>query len=437
MQNRNNPVNRNNPARRDHPVNRNNPSRQHNMSDTNMIKTRITDTVNKDSNTKISNITIPQEEVKEKKKKRGKKNSYNELNNTVAGIIKCVIYITIVVLISVAVAVAIILVANDRYAFVKSDEVIEITIPENATTDDIADILHDNGIVKYRSLFASYLKKHDDGKGFVAGTYSLSAMKSYEDLAYEFKEKTPVGVSWVTIPEGYTVDEIIDLMVSNGIGTREGYVDAINNYDFDYWFIDELGDDWADNGRIYRLEGYLFPDTYQFYNASSEVTVIKKMLARFNMVFSDEYKERVKELGYTVDQIITIASMIEKEANNAADFSNVASVFFNRLNNSEYFPNLESDATILYAMKHDNPDVEKVTSADLTYDSPYNSYTHSGLIPGPIANPSNSAILAAMNPASTSYYYFVSSPTKTYFSSTKAEHDYYISIIVAEQEQNN
>ena len=257
---------------------------------------------------------------KSKKTSRKKSGGSTEAGNTVMSLVKCMAYITVVLIIAIIISVFVILVANDMYGFVKSEDPVEITVPEGADLNDVADILHDNNVIKYQWLFKMKNKGVDD---FKAGTYTVLPNQSYDGIISELREKIPTGVSWITIPEGYTTDEIIDLMVESGIGERERYVDVINNYDFDYWFIDELGEDWAADGRIYRLDGYLFPDTYQFYNASSEETVIKKLLSRFNEVFVKSYRERAAELGYTVDEILIIASLIEKEAANQSEFGDV------------------------------------------------------------------------------------------------------------------
>lgn len=105
--------------------------------------------------------------------------------------------------------------------------------------------------------------------------------------------------------------------------------------------------------RIYRLDGYLFPDTYQFYTSTNEVTVIGKMLKRFSQIFTKEYRNQCAEFGYSVDEMITLASMIEKEAASPSEFFLVSSVFHNRLNNKWNFPRLESDATVLYVLRHE------------------------------------------------------------------------------------
>ena len=368
-----------------------------------------------------------------KKKKEKVRFTDGEGGNTVVSVIKAIVYIIFVVIISVFASIFIILVGNDVFAFVKNDEVRDVVIPEYATLDEVATILYENEIIAYPKIFKLYAVAEKDDGEYVAGTYSISPMYNYEELLDAFKEKPVTGWQEIMIPEGYTTDDIINLFISRGIGTKEGFVDVINNYEFDYWFIDELGEDWSADGRIYRLDGYLFPDTYQFYNNSSEVTVIKKLLKRFNQIFTQEYRNQCAEMGYTVDEMITLASMIEKEAGSSAEFFYVSSVFHNRLNNPYVFPKLESDATIVYAIQHDTGTRPALTGSDLTYDTPYNTYTHNGLPPGPIANPSASAMLAALSPTKTNYYFFVSDAGVTYFSETKDEHEAYIAKIASRQ----
>ena len=350
-----------------------------------------------------------------------------EGGNTVVSVVKAIVYIVFIMVVSVFLAVGIILVGNDVFSFVKSDEVSEITVPEYATLDDIATILADNDIIKYPKIFKLFaVAKHDDGK-FVAGTYTVNPMMNYEELLAEFKEKIVYETVDVTIPEGYTTDEIIDLFVNGyGIGTREGFIDVIENYEYDYWFIRELEENGRTKDRIYRLDGYLFPDTYQFYTTTSEATVIGKLLKRFSQIFTREYRDQCAQFGYSVDEMITLASMIEKEAASPSEFFNVSSVFHNRLNNPGAFPRLESDATVLYVLRHEAGENISLKASDLEYDTPYNTYKYAGLPPGPIANPSASAMLAALSPQKTNYYYFVANKGKTYFSETKAEHDAYI-----------
>jgi UPF0755 protein len=374
---------------------------------------------------KTVNISV-NNNVKQNKSEKKRKSS-DEGGNTVISIVKAIVYIIFVITISVFLAIGIIQVGNDIFAFVKSDESVEVTIPEYATLDQVSQILYENDIIKYPEIFKLFaVYKKDDGE-FLAGTYTVNGMMNYETLLAEFKEKVVYSTIDVTIPEGYTTDEIIDLFVNQyGIGTKEGFIDVIQNYDFDYWFIDELEESGRLENRIYRLDGYLFPDTYQFYSSTSEVTVISKMLKRFSQIFTKEYRNQCAEFGYSVDEMITLASMIEKEAASPSEFFLVSSVFHNRLNNKWNFRKLKSDATVLYVLRHESGEKLTLTASDLQYDTPYNTYLYEGLPPGPIANPSASAMLAALSPQTTNYYYFVANKGTTYFSETKAQHDAYI-----------
>ncbi len=381
--------------------------------------------------------------VSKKVKKADKEKKNDSHKNEKAGadmmvsIVKAIAYMVIVLVVSVFISIFVIRVGNDVFAFVKSDEAIDITIPEEADVGDIAEILSDNGIISFPGVFKMYATiKHDKGP-FVAGDYTVSPSMSYDDLRYAFKEQVVTGTVWITIPEGYTTDEIIDLMVENGIGKREKYIDVINNYDFDYWFIDELEKSQLKEGRVYRLEGYLFPDTYEFYKSSSEEMVIGRLLKRFDEVFVEDYRTKAYELGYTVDEILTIASLVEKEAGGMGDFMYVSSVFHNRLNNPTYYPRLESDATTVYAIQlATGQRPEKVTPDDNKFEHPYNTYINSGLTPGPITNPSASAIRYALYPAKTGYYYFITDNAgKVYFASGITEHENNIALVKKINEQ--
>lgn len=361
--------------------------------------------------------------VQEPKKKKNEYAGSDEGGNTVVSVVKAIVYIVFVMIVSVFLALVVINVGNDIFAFVKSDELVEVTIPEYATLDDVTDVLYRNDIIRYPTIFKIYAVKENDDRKFVAGNYTVHGMMSYESLLDAFKEKPVVGIKKITIPEGYTTDEIIDLFVAEGIGTREGFVDVIQNYEFDYWFIDELNANGISEDRIYRLDGYLFPDTYEFYLSSSEATVINKLLKRFAQIFTREYREQSAAFGYTVDEVITLASIIEKEAASPSEFFIISSVFHNRLNNPWTFPKLESDATIVYQMQHETGERPQLTGADLEVDLAYNTYTNDGLPPGPIANPSASAMLAALAPVTTNYYFFYHHKGVIYPSETKEQHN--------------
>ena len=338
---------------------------------------------------------------------------------------KIIGYIVFVVAVSVFISVNVINVANDIFAFVKDDTPITVTIPEGADTKLVAKILHDNGLIKYPSLFKNYTSdKIKDSKyltgQYKSGEFELNGMMNYDTLisTLSIYTKTQRESVRVTIPEGYTVDQIIDLLLEKGVGQREDYIDAIDNYDYNYLFVKQIKEN---PDRKYRLEGYLFPDTYDFFTDEKEISVINKMLQNFNIKFEEEYYARAKELGMTVDEVITIASIVEKEGKYASDLAVISSVFHNRLAPSSTIRRLQSDATVMYALPERKT---SLTSADLAVDSPYNSYTNDGLIPGAICNPGLDAINAAFYPEKTSYYYFFSTKDgHTVFSQTNAQHE--------------
>ncbi len=356
-----------------------------------------------------------------KRSKKDLSSAGESASGAVMSLVKAMVYIVAVIAISVGLSVFVIDTANDVFKFVVEEKIVSVSVPDDATIDDVADILYDAGAIKHKWAFKLWSNMKDADAEFIPGDYEVSTTLNYDYLRSAFKKSNIKKEVRITIPEGFTVDEIIDRFVENGIGTREGFVDVINNYEFDYPFLENLI---TREGRIYRLEGYLFPDTYYFYDDSSEVTVINKLLSNFNRKFISEYYARCSELGLSVDDAIILASMVEKETRYADELGNVSSVFHNRLRYSGSFPYLNSDATIMYAMAHDlggRPDT--MGGEDTEYDTPYNTYTYKGLPPGPIANPSLNAIKYALYPNDTDYFYFVSdSSGRTLFAKTEPEH---------------
>ena len=352
---------------------------------------------------------------------------YTETVSTVHNVLKTVIYIVSITVIACFLAYFAITRINDLYAFVKADDEVEITIPENATVNEITDILADAGVINYPSFFKFYaqLKDASNRYEFKAGTYTVNPMMNYDQLFETFMGVQAQKILRITIPEGYTVDEIIEIFVSHGIGTKEGFENAIQNYDFDYDFIGELdGLDYTQ--RKYRLEGYLFPDTYEFYSDRAETYYLYKLLDRFNEVYSQVFKDRAAELGMTMDEVITLASIIEKEALFQNDFEIISSVFHNRMNNPAFETNgyLESDATVVYAYQILTGErIKEVTGEHLSINSPYNTHENKGLPPGAICNPGYEAIACALYPESTKYYYFVSALSgETFYATNYSAH---------------
>ena len=309
-------------------------------------------------------------------------------------------------LVSILCAYFVVVVSNDVFAFVKDDAKISVLIPEYATMGEIAEILHEKDVIKYPKIFGLYnMIKGNNPKEFLAGQFTVTPTQNYDELLLTFVKKNQTAMTEVsiTIPEGYTVDDIIELFVSKGIGTKEGFVDAIQNGEYSYWFIDELKD--LNPNRKYRLEGYLYPDTYYFYKEWDETKIINKILANFYSKFSIEYKQECEKAGMSVDDVVNLASIIQMEAKYAIDYEKVSSVIHNRLGSAYYLYRLDCDSTIQYILPERKEDL---SHSDTEIDHPYNTYKNGGLPPGPISNPTLKAIRAALYPENTNYYFFVS-----------------------------
>ncbi len=322
-------------------------------------------------------------------------------------------------------------VANDVFALMKRDEPREISFGEEDAFS-VGKKLYDGGIISFPHVYGLYCRVKGDGRTSVPGKYVLSGNMSYDEIRRTVcTEKKKSGEVAVTIPEGSTVDDIIGLLTAAGVGTEAGFAEAVNRLDYDFEFVKAIAG-MPESRRQYRkymLEGYLFPDTYFFSLNGTERQAIEKMLKNFDQKFNERYRASCLSQGFTFDDAVTLASIVEKEARHREDFKKIASVFRNRLKSAR-LRKLESDATVAYAVGR------RITADDLYTDSRYNTYRYGGLPPSAVCNPGKRALLAALEPAETGYYYFVSDATgHVYYSGTKAEHDENVRRIAANSAQ--
>lgn len=354
---------------------------------------------------------------------------------------KALIYIAVVLLVSAYLSYYVILLGNDMFALVTETREVEITVPEDATPEQVTDLLMEKGLIESKWFFNMYLdryaSKKEDGIHFISGPHKMNLNMNYSQimsaLTVVVREREILSL---TFPEGYTVDQIIDLFVTNGIGSREGFVDAINRYPYKHEFVRILDEQGWPSDRAYRLEGYLYPDTYEFYTDTKEYLAINKMLNAFNdkiwVDWKSTYGDEIAN-GFTLDQMITLASIVEAEGKTPEDFEYISYVFHNRLTHASSFPCLESDATIQYARVLAGleriPDPSQLSTA---FESPYNTYNVRGLPPGAICNPGLDAILATVYPSppmnekeeEIDAYYFVSNKAgKTYYAHSLSQHE--------------
>lgn len=279
----------------------------------------------------------------------------------------------------------------------KAPHEVEITIPDGATIDEVADILLKNEIISNAMIFKleNMLKK--TASDFDGGTFIVNAAMDSNQLMLALRSK--YGNSQdvrVTFLEGYTIKDIgVILEAAELLESADEFVQACAENDFHHSFLDDLPN------RENQIEGYLFPDTYMFAPGSDAREMASRLLDRFDEIFQWEYYERAHELGLSVDEVITIASIIEKEIRVPEERTLASAVIHNRLKRREP---LGMDATILYALDKRK---DRILYEDLYIDSPYNTYMYAGLPIGPISNPGAACIEAALYPADVDYLWYV------------------------------
>ncbi len=336
--------------------------------------------------------------------------------------------------------------AVDVLAFGKEDREVMITVTDSDDLDSVTAKLKENRLINYPFLFKLYAKITDAEEEIIPGNFTLRGVYDYNALVNGLSPKSATREEVkIMIPEGYTCAQIFSLLEEKNVCTVKELENYAAHGEFkDYWFLQGIV-----RGNKYCLEGYLFPDTYQFYINDNPGNVLAKMLNNFDYRFTDVMKAELDTLNeriakklasngygkdyiedhlFTFRDIVIIASMIEKETANDAESYDVSSVIYNRLCSPNY-PFLNIDATIIYALDGNidplTGKTKPLTSEDLQLDTPYNTYTNKGLIPGPISNPGRNSLDAALDPNDTNYYYYVYNPSTHVhlFAKNKDEHD--------------
>jgi len=282
-----------------------------------------------------------------------------------------------------------------------------VDIPPGTAFTQVSHLLHQSGLLESEWFFQVLGRVQRVDRKIIPGEYELHAgMRPTELLAKLVKGE--VYEHSVTIPEGYSVVQIADILEQTGLADKQDIL-RLNR---DQTFIHGVNVDAS------TLEGYLFPDTYRFARSMPPEFLVRTFVSRFHEMVTPEMKARAKTMGMTLQEVITLASVIEKETGLAKERALVSGVFHNRLRRN--IP-LQSDPTVIYALAYFDGNIRK---ADLSVNSPYNTYKVRGLPPGPIANPGLAAIHAALYPTPSNFVYFVSRNDGSHkFSATLAEHN--------------
>ena len=365
------------------------------------------------------------------------------------------LWVVMVLFVAVVLSQIIMVAINDMLAISRESnkETVSVSIPKDATIDDIAKILGDSGVIERPYYFALYANLTSSADGFRQGEFDIPANKDYEAIInYLQSNNNRKDIMKVQITEGMNVLEIANLLHEKGvIYDVQEFLDAANSDDFDEEFT-FLKDIKNASDRYYKLEGYLFPDTYEFYAGEDPKDSIEKMLNNFeNRIVYTEDKyfghskkstlaEEMNESSYTMDEILTIASIIQAEAASEDDMYYISSIIRNRLNygSDVGINNLGLDCTVYYPYREKEDVPEAIRD---TYDSNYDTNNFSGLPPGPICNPSLEAIKAALNPNDTDYMFFCHASaddgSTPYYATTLSEHEYNLSLISGDSDSGS
>lgn len=323
-------------------------------------------------------------------------------------------------------------------AFGKEDHQVTITITEDDSIGRIAEKLGNAKLIRYPGLFKTFATATGKADNISAGTFTLNAKLDYNAMINAMSYHGTREVVEIMFPEGYTCAQIFQLLEEKEVCTVQQLEEyAANGELSEYWFLTDV-----ERGSKYCLEGYLAPDTYEFYTGDEPRRVLEKFLNEFDDRFTDIMKEDFETIQYnhmvkmsregysseyienhklTVHDVLTLASMVQRETGSSSESFDIASVFYNRLAAGD---TLGSDATVHYAIGDYFTEKEELTASDLAVDSPYNTRKNTGLPPGPICNPGTYALYAALDPNDTSYKYFVydSDAREHLFSTTYEEH---------------
>ena len=353
-----------------------------------------------------------------------------------------VIWLAIIVMIGTSLGRMLWVCAADVLAFGRESKTVSVTITTNDTIDDIAEKLHDAELIRYPQLFKLYASLAVDDGDILPGTFEMDTIYDYHALVVQMgpRSSTRAVVEDLLIPEGLNCRQIFELLEQHNICSVAELEEYAANGEFaDFWFLEGV-----ERGDRYCLEGFLFPDTYDFYEHSTPREAIGKMLLGFEARVDQEetmaaltaLNERLNGMmrakGCSADHIaehqlslrdlLIVASLIEEETASSAESPRIASVIFNRLTEDQMYERyLNIDAAIIYATGDAN-------NIDTSIDHPYNTYKYAGLTPGPISNPGLESITSALHFEDSPYYYYVLNPeTQMHqFSKTLAEHEQWV-----------
>lgn len=331
------------------------------------------------------------------------------------------ILVTVIVSAAILLAAMILSSAKEILGLGRSDVELSVEVEENSSTEDIATLLEDEGVIGNATMFRIISKLQGADGTYMAGSHKLIPSMTYSEIIETLQEQPIDDREFVnvTFQEGITLIEAAEKLEEAGVCSADDFITTFNSSSFGFDFEKEVT---VTKYKFYKMEGYCFPDTYTFYLDEDPQNVVKKIYRNFEYKFTPDYRQRMEDLDMTLEEVIILASMVQAEASYSTDMKLVASVFLNRLNNPEEYPLLQSDPTTNYVEDVIKPNI--VIASEEMYIA-YDTYQGAGLPPGAICNPGTDAIEAVLYPRETNYYYFCSNleTGEMFYAETLEEHE--------------
>lgn len=362
------------------------------------------------SRPEVEEATEPVERPRPRKKKVRKAN-YSAYGGLVLA--------TLVICVSLVISLFVIVVGRDFLGIDTDNSEFTLYVESGSGIEDVAKMLEENGIIQYPEVFVRFARLKIGGGNIYPGDIDVLPSMSYAeiiDLLTEAREAHATVT--VTIPEGTTLDGAAKILEENGVCAADEFIFTFNSSIYGFNFENRVG---SSSLKFYKYEGYLFPDTYEFYVGDSAYNIAKKIKTRTDEILNDSVLNRCDEIGLSLDEMMALASILQQESGRPEEMKKISAVFYNRLNHPDSFPRLQSDTTTRY--------IENVIKSDSAvayqemYDA-YDTYVCTGLPIGPICNPGLDAIEAALYPEQNDYYYFCSNleTGEFYYAETYDEH---------------
>lgn len=369
----------------------------------------------------VSDEEESEERRAERLRLKEERNRKKRRKKTHGRLIFALVMVTVVISAAVFCSVSIIGIAKEMLGLSRENTEFTVEIPENSGTEAIANLLEHEGIIENPTLFRVVSKMKGSDGTFMAGVHKVNPNMTYGDLIEELQREpiNPREFVTLTFTEGIRLDEAAAKLEEAGVCKADEFIRAINSADFGFNFESRVK---SSPKKYYKMEGYFFPDTYEFYLDEDPLNVVKKVFRNFDYRVTPDYYGRMEDMDMTLEEVMTLASIVQKEASRPRDMKMVASVFHNRLNNPDMFPMLQSDPTSSYAK---NVVAEGLEVYSQSICDAYDTYKGTGLPPGPICSPGLDAIEAVLYPSESDYYFFCSDldTGEFYFAETLAQHE--------------